>query len=465
MAPSPITKPPLAFLFVSVDASFLAAFRIGFGLILLFEAVNYGVFLCLECMYHSSDMLFKYHHFEWVTAAPLAVLRLIWLTMAVAAIGVLLGYRYRLSMLIYTVGFTYQFLLDQALYLNHFYMVILFCILMLFMPANRYWAIDAQRKHFLASNVVPYWSKFLLAAQLEIVLLYAGFVKLNSDWLQLEPLRMWLTAKSQQHGLLLQWLTQDWSIALAAYGVVVLHLIGAPLLLWRRTRLVVLCFYAVFHVINMFVFNIGIFPWLTLYASLLFFDADWPKQFWRWLIQRSSRLAQKIPAAPASERLQTAANSSSLQKGMVVLLICVWLLVQLVVPLRHFVLPGDVAWNESGHRFSWRMKLRSKRGVATFTLVHADGSRQVVQVEKHLNRKQIVKMACIPDLVWQFAQFVEQHYSAEGDDAEVYVDAQCSLNGRRRAALIRPDVDLTSIKRDEAVERWILPLPASHVLQ
>jgi hypothetical protein len=45
-----------------------------------------------------------------------------------------------------------------------------------------------------------------------------------------------------------------------------------------------------------------------------------------------------------------------------------WLILQLGLPFRHFLIPGDANWTEEGHRFSWRMMLRSKVGVARLTL-------------------------------------------------------------------------------------------------
>jgi hypothetical protein len=41
---------------------------------------------------------------------------------------------------------------------------------------------------------------------------------------------------------------------------------------------------------------------------------------------------------------------------------------QVLFPLRHFYYPGDVVWNEEGHRYSWRMKLRDKSGIAIFNV-------------------------------------------------------------------------------------------------
>ena len=448
-------------LFSPVDAAFLAVFRIGFGAILFFESINYGLFLCIDCLYHSSDLLFKYRHFDWVAAVPTMWLRVIWLFMAVLAVMVMLGFYYRIAMLLYTIGFTYHFLLDQALYLNHFYLVILFCVLMTLVPAHAYWSMDARRSAAIASATVPYWSKFLLAAQLEIVLVYAGLVKLNADWLALEPMRMWMNWRSHDEIALFQWLTQDWGIAVASYGVIALHLIGAPLLLFRNTRLPVLFCYALFHTINMFVFNIGIFPWMTLFASLLFFDADWPRQFAVWLAQRRwissdfSHWLQRIarPKMPMATSSQTTTSSS--KQWLILLFLSVWLALQAGVPWRHFFLPGNVAWNEAGHRFSWRMKLRSKSGTALFIVETPAGQRLSVKPSEHLNAKQVQKMTCIPDLLWQFARFLETQHDG---DVKVFVQTHCSLNGRPHTTLIDPEVDLTAIDRAAPVDRWVLPL-------
>ena len=51
----------------------------------------------------------------------------------------------------------------------------------------------------------------------------------------------------------------------------------------------------------------------------------------------------------------------------------VWIAVQLLVPLRHFLIPGDPSWTEQAHRFSWHMRLRDKQSTVTFVV--GDGDR------------------------------------------------------------------------------------------
>jgi len=445
--------------FESIDASSLAVFRIMFGGMLLFESVNYGLFLCLDCMYRSSSLLFKYHRFEWVNLWPGIGLEIHFLVMALSAIGIMLGLYYRISIIVFALCFSYLFFLDQALYLNHFYLAILFCSIMIFVPAHHYWSLDARRKPEIASNTVPAWSRLWLVVQLEIVLIYAGVAKLNLDWLNLEPMRLWMNDQSQHSHAIFQWLTQDPGIALASYGVILLHIVGAPLLLWRKTRLAVFLLYCVFHIINALVFNIGIFPWMTAAATLMLFDPDWPKQFYRWFRSKQGFLVSEALTRKSINQNTNSLPGINMMNIAIVLLVSSWLVVQVVVPLRHWFIPGNVAWNEGGHRFSWRMKLRDKRGTAKFYVVVNDKSGLLVDSNQHLNRRQVRKMSCNPDLIWQYAQFLEDEYTKKSDDdVKVYVDALCSLNTREPANLINRLVDLTSIERTEPVQKWVLPM-------
>jgi len=425
-------------LFKSVDASSIAIFRIGFGALLLFNSVN-NLALCPTCRYLEPDMLFKYHHFEWVVPWPGIGLWVHWVIMAFCALAITIGYRYRLALFVFTCGFTYNFFLDQALYLNHYYMVILFCILMLFIPANCKWSVDARRSGKIASPTIPRWTIVLLLLQLEIILIIAGIVKLNADWLNLEPLRIWMHALRDDFPPFFTWLTGDAGIALGAYGAIALHLVGGPLLFFRWARPWVLAVYGVFHLVNHTVFNIGIFPWFTWFASFLFFSPDWPLKFRDKFLRRKSAVdsandvtAENPVVQPVSAAAVSQSNDVTAKRVFIVAAMTVWLVVQTVVPFRNWFIPGNVAWTEDGHRFSWRMKLRSKRGSAVF-MVKADGNTWAVNPKKYLNAKGYT-------------------------DVSVTVKSECSLNGRDRQTYFKPDLDLTSVSRDELAVNWLVPL-------
>jgi hypothetical protein len=133
----------------------------------------------------------------------------------------------------FILGYGYFFLLDKAQYMNHHYMVLLFAILLLFIPAHSVWSVDARWKAVPPTRLIH---KVLLAFQIEIILVTAGLVKISHDWLHLAPLKNWLLRRQDEvfYGSLFQF---DWVIALASYGTIALHVIGAPLLLFKRTRI------------------------------------------------------------------------------------------------------------------------------------------------------------------------------------------------------------------------------------
>lgn len=261
-----------------LDASSIAVFRIGFGLVMLIDAIGHIGFVDLQSMYVEPTLFFKYYGFEWLPELREGVYWVYGIS-AVASLGLMLGFHYRISTAIVAICNAAIFLQDQAQYLNHLYLLILFSSVMVFVPAHHYWSLDAKRNPSIASDTLPAWCRILLIVQLEIILIYAGIVKIDPDWLQLEPLATWL-AKRQHMPFFGELFMDPNMIALAAYGVIALHLVGAPLLLFKRTRLYVIIVYACFHTLNHFVFDIGVFPWVTLFASLLCFEPDWPRRFW-----------------------------------------------------------------------------------------------------------------------------------------------------------------------------------------
>ena len=282
-------------LFRPVDAASLVVFRVSFGVIMIVEVWRFWVHGWIDRYYIRPDFLFKYYGFEWVE--PWAGSGMYWHFIVLALLGLLiaLGALYRLATVLFLFAFSYVFLLDQARYLNHFYLVILVAFLMVLVPAHRAWSVDAALfgRSGWRGGAVPNWSVWLFRLQFEVVYIFAGLVKVNPDWLRLEPMGMWL-ARRADFAVVGPYLTEDWVVALAAYGAIILHLVGAPLLLIRRTRLYVMAVYVAFHLSNHFLFQIGIFPWFTIAGTLMFLDPDWPQQMVRWCRKQARRV---VPAA------------------------------------------------------------------------------------------------------------------------------------------------------------------------
>jgi hypothetical protein len=92
-----------------------------------------------------------------------------------------LGWRYRMSAVLFFLGFTYVFLLEKAHYLNHFYFVSLLSFLMIFVPAHRGLSIDAATSRPTPAGVAPAWALWLLRLQVSVVYVFGGLAKLNGD--------------------------------------------------------------------------------------------------------------------------------------------------------------------------------------------------------------------------------------------------------------------------------------------
>ena len=281
-------------LFAPVDAASLVFLRVSFGVIMLVECWRFWEHGWIGRYFIYPDFYFKYYGFEWVHPWPGDGMYWHFVGLAVLSFMITVGLFYRFAMALFVVAFSYIFLLDQARYLNHFYLVIIVAFLMMLVPASRSYSVDAwirAKRGKPQDFSVPMWSIWLFRAQFEVLYLYAGIVKINPDWLRLEPLGMWL-ARRDDFLLIGPMFNEDWVVAIAAYGSIALHVFGAPLLLFKRTRIYITVVYFAFHLSNHFLFTIGIFPWMTMAATMMFFDPDWPRQVWRSLRRGVGRFAQ-----------------------------------------------------------------------------------------------------------------------------------------------------------------------------
>jgi len=431
-----------------VDGASLAVFRIAFGAIMLWDVFRHWPriqHLFLDSLVNpGGGFQFKYYGWEWVPALPGNGMYALFAIIGLASIGIMLGLFYRTACLVFLITFSWQFFIEQANYLNHFYLVMLYGVCLLLVPADRAWSLRRGER----SDWIPRWSLLGLMIMTEIVLVYAGLVKLNSDWLTGWPLIFWFASRAEDHPLIAPLLTDPDFAIFGAWFATALHLVGAPLLFFKKTRLIVFCFYAMFHLSNAMLFSIGIFPWMTLCATTLFFDPDWPR---RWLGLVTTRF--KSGARP--ERIELPWEKP------VLILLGLFLLYNILMPMRPLVYPGPVAWTEEGHRFSWRMKLRDKDARVEFRVLDPDtGKKWRVNPAIWLTRRQFAKMPTRPDMILQFAHHLDKAWQAKYrvSDPVVTVQATCSLNFRELATLVDPERDLSVIPRSLEPADWILPL-------
>ncbi len=442
-----------------VDAASLAVFRILFGWLMMLEVLRYFGAGWIASYYIEPQFHFTYWGFSWVHPWPGIGMYVHFAALGVLAVCMALGFCYRLSALLFFVGFTYVFLLEKARYLNHFYFIILLSALCACLPLHRYCSIDAKRHPERANSFAPTYQLWTLRAQLLIVYVYAGIAKLNADWFRGEPLRHWLSDHSGV-ALVGPLFTQDWFILALSYGGLALDLCVAPLLIFRRTRIPALVLFSAFHLMNAAFFEIGIFPWMMLAANLLFLEPSWP----RTLLRRVPEVRNWVPDSFVQVLAAQPFGRPPRVRAGALALVGIYLALQLLIPLRHHLYPGDVAWNEEGHRFAWRMKLRDKHGRAEF-FVERNGVVTRVLPDGYLTDRQASRLPCQSDMLVEFSHFLADRSRHEDEPVRVRANATCSLNFRAPRRFVDPKRDLAAEPLTILPKGWILPGPDEEALE
>lgn len=436
----------LTHLFARVDIASLVVFRIAFGAIALWEVWRYFNYGWIARYYINPMFHFSYFGFDWVKPWLGDGMYIHFYVMAALALLIMFGLAYRLSAAAFFLAFSYVFLLDAARYLNHFYLFSLISFIMIFVPANRAFSFDSLLRSKIQSDTIPAWSLWLLRIQIGLVYFFGGIAKINIDWLRGEPMRDWLSYRTD-FPFIGQWFNEEWMVYLFSYGGLLFDLFFFPLVLWKRTRWLAIILGIGFHLTNAHLFSIGIFPWFMIAANFLFLSPDWPRRLIPWL---------RTDAAP-HDKLPAALSRS--QKWIVAGL-GIYLAFQILFPLRHWLYPGDVNWTEEGHRFSWRMKLRDKDPSARFYATDPTVNETwEIEPLDYLSNGQFDEMASRPDMILQFAHHVAADLRQQGyEQIEIRALVQVSLNGREAQLMIDPSVDLVAQPWSLLPASWILPL-------
>ena len=256
----------------TTKAASLAVFRILFGLLMIISLIRFTSLGWIDKLYISPELFFSYLGFSWVK--PLGQWTyLLFAICGFSAIGVTIGYKYRISIIIFFLSFTYIELMDKTTYLNHYYFVSVMAFLMIWLPMHRYYSVDAYRNENLRTQYIPKWTVDAIKLVLGIVYFYAGLAKINYDWLiNALPLKIWLPG-SYDLPLIGGLLEQPWMAYTFSWGGMIYDLTIPFLLLWKPTRKVAFFMVIVFHLLTRVLFPIGMFPFIMILSTMIFFDS------------------------------------------------------------------------------------------------------------------------------------------------------------------------------------------------
>ena len=437
----------------TTDVSPLVIFRIGFGIMMCYGIIRFWLKGWIETIYIEPDFHFSYFGFEWVK--PLGNFTyILFIICGLATIFIALGFKYRIAIITFFLSFTYIELMDKTIYLNHYYFISMMSFLMIFLPLNASFSLDSylQKKSY---DLVPNWTIDTIKIMLTIVYLYAGLAKINSDWLlKAMPLKIWLPSKYDLPLIGENLMQQDWFHHAMSWSGMFYDLLIPFLLIYKRTRIFAFILVVFFHVFTRVLFPIGMFPYVMIISTLIFFDSNFHKKIISILKMTIHRLLKLKNEIVINEVYPLFNRKISLT------IVFLFLGVQLLFPFRYLTYPGELFWTEEGYRFSWRVMLIEKMGYTNFKIVDAETNNYFyVDNQDFLTPLQEKQMSFQPDFILEYAHYLGDHFKKQGHkNIQVFAESYVALNGRLSQPFIDKSIDLYKEKESWKHKNWILPL-------
>lgn len=432
------------------NAAPLAVFRVLFGLMMLLSIIRFWYHGWIEQFYISPNFHFKYYGFSWVQTLG-NYTYILFIISGTAAFLIALGYKYRIAMITFFLSFTYIELIDKTTYLNHYYFTSVVSFLLIFLPANAQFSLDAYLKKKSYINI-PAWTLDSIKLILGIVYFYAGLAKLNSDWLcRAMPLKIWLPSKYDMPLIGNNLMQKEWFHYAMSWSGALYDLLIPFMLLYKPTRKLAFTAVVFFHVFTGVLFPIGMFPYIMIVSTLIFFEASFHIKIIEFLNRNiffrfKKNTIQKI-------------TSFKIKNKVLISIFVLFLSIQVLLPWRYILYPGELFWTEEGYRFSWRVMLMEKAGYASFKIV--DGvSKKFFYVDNSdfLTSFQEKQMSFQPDFILEYAHYLGDHFKSQGHkNIEVYVDSYVALNGRLSQEYVKKSIDLYKQKENFKHKNWIIP--------
>lgn len=302
---------------------------------------------------------------------------------------------------------------------------------MIFLPKTPDILVLFGKKQF---NNISLFYIYFLRLQVAIIYFFAGIAKINYDWLiNAQPMKIWLDARSN-----LPFIGNILDQGIVAYIMSwtgMIYDLSIPfLLLNKKTRVFGFVSVIIFHLSTYFLFHIGVFPWLMIILATVFFDPDWLEN----ILLKDKKHINNIPV--------------HISKIFFYFSI-IFLIIQIILPIRHYFYEGDYLWTEKGFRFAWHVMIIEKTGFIEFQIKDKNSNKKwLVSPKEYLTPLQEKMMSTQPDMILQFAHYLKTIYQAKGYyDLEIKADSYVSLNGHPSKIYINPDINLLEYNQNSDV--------------
>ncbi len=443
-----ITKKKSAKVCKPVHIAPLVTFRVAFGAMMFISIMRFWLKGWVTDLYVKPTFYFPFFSWDWVKPLGDTGMHVLFAVMAITALCIAFGLFYRIAIILFFLVFTYVELIDITNYLNHYYFVSVISFLMIWLPANRNYSLDSMINPSIKRTHIPLWMIGTIRLQLAMVYFFAGLAKLNYDWMMNAlPMKIWLPAKTHLP-IVGPFMYEDSVAYFFSWFGAFYDLFIALFLMIPATRPLAYVFVLGFHIATAIFFPaIGMFPYIMMVSSLVFFSSGFHQKIWEWLSRTKDSVTTNVY------------NYPRITEKLLIVLLTLHFIVQVIVPLRFIFYPGHLFWTEQGYRFSWRVMLMEKSGNTFFTVKEpTTGRKYEVNNAEYLTPLQEKMVSTQPDMMIYYAHHLAKKYSEKGIvDPEVYVESYVALNGRRSKLFIDSTVDLSKKKTGFNNYDWILP--------
>lgn len=405
---------------MEIDGKYLAIFRMMMGLVLLKE--SYRIYKSIFPFYLEPDLQIKWPFLEWLPLFPEKVLYSAAGLIGICGFFILIGLFSRLASAIAVVAYGYFLFLDCSYYNNHYYLIFLILIIFSVCSQDQKWSVSEKLFHFRGK--VPAWNIGLLRFQIAIVYLFGGFAKLNKDWLSGNTMKASIEAGAYKNIIEAFPGYDDIVVLVLTHGGWLFDIIVPVLLLLKATRWWIIPVIVVFHVLNIFSLNIGVFPYMMLGSTVLFFGEGIAEQY-----RRSDLATERVPL-----------------NRYVLSFVIVYMLFQLLFPMRHFLLNGDYNITGEGYNFSWKMKGNAVE-LKQYDFFLIDISKNdTLKIETNLHQKQFNRLYLSPSSNIYIAHYFKNKFVRDAlyqeSDLAANVHVKVIINGGDSRYLIDNQFDI-----------------------
>ncbi|KAL3181712.1 hypothetical protein MRX96_036095 [Rhipicephalus microplus] len=298
-------------------------------------------------------------------------------------------------------------------------------------------SVDSWRKSGIRNTDIPRWNYALLRCQIFLVYFIAGLKKTDRDWI----------GGYSMEGLGQHWVFDLFKLVITEeqvdayvvhWGGFLLDLTVGFFMVASAVRPFGVLFCVLFNAMNSRMFAIGMFPYVMIVLTTIFFGYSWPKKLAAILPQYMRNMVPDLsPSRPDflncwyPGRRKVSIHSTGSRKvelrlrrwKMTAFLVCLHVLLQLFLPYSHGITKGYNTWTQGSYGYSWDMMVHNWRPVHVKLVLYDNATHRAhfVDPEKFTTSRRWYHQA---DMVVQFAHCirdrVQQDYGMK--DIEIYVD-------------------------------------------